>query len=318
MTQQQPPLSLLESFLCGGLAGCGAVTITNIPETMKTRLQLQGELQRNDPSAPRVYRNVLDVFRKTWQHEGIRGLQRGLVPAYGYQTLLNGSRLGLYEPCRRLFNRAIGKDPNEGVFITAITAGAVTGCIGASLGSPLFLIKARMQAYSPHIPVGAQHYYKNSFDALRTILKSDGFFGLWRGVSTAILRTAMGSSVQLPSYNLSKHYLVSSAGMAADSFWTFLAASSVSGVCVCIAMQPPDTALTRMYNQNTIKDPITGKVRGALYTNPFDCLWKTFKAEGIAGWYKGTTAHFLRITPHTIFTLVFNELIMAEYTKWRG
>lgn len=29
--------------------------------------------------------------------------------------------------------------------------------------------------------------------------------------------------------------------MAADSFWTFLAASSVSGVCVCIAMQPPDT-----------------------------------------------------------------------------
>lgn len=40
---------------------------------------------------------------------------------------------------------------------------------------------------------------------------------------------------------MSKHYLVSSAGMAADSFWTFLAASSVSGVCVCIAMQPPDT-----------------------------------------------------------------------------
>lgn len=117
-----------------------------------------------------------------------------------------------------------------------------------------------MQAYSPHIPVGAQHYYKNSYDALRTILKSDGFFGLWRGVSTAILRTAMvslfslfhsrpslmisglkGSSVQLPSYNLSKYYLVSSAGMPADSFWTFLAASSVSGVCVCIAMQPPDT-----------------------------------------------------------------------------
>lgn len=136
--------------------------------------------------------------------------------------------------------------------------------------------------------------------------------------------------------------------MPADSFWTFLAASSVSGVCVCIAMQPPDTVrpafqrgniarvfflqLTHMKSlffflhhlvprllqgctivsptipplflsknteksscemiwiivvENTIKDPITGKVRGALYTNPFDCLWKTFKAEGIAGWYKG-------------------------------
>lgn len=44
--------------------------------------------------------------------------------------------------------------------------------------------------------------------------------------------------------------------------------------------------------ENTIKDPITGKVRGALYTNPFDCLWKTFKAEGIAGWYKGISFSF--------------------------
>ena len=46
-----------------------------------------------------------------------------------------------------------------------------------------------MQAYSPVLPVGAQHYYKNSFDALRTIVRSDGVLGLWRGVSAAILRT---------------------------------------------------------------------------------------------------------------------------------
>jgi hypothetical protein len=48
---------------------------------MKTRLQLQGELQRADSNAPKVYKNVLDVFQKTWRHEGIKGLQRGLLPA---------------------------------------------------------------------------------------------------------------------------------------------------------------------------------------------------------------------------------------------
>ncbi len=42
------------------------------------------------------------------------------------------------------------------------------------------------------------------------------------------------------------------------------------------------------HSENTITDPVTGRVRGALYSNPFDCLWKTFKTEGIAGWYKGT------------------------------
>lgn len=61
---------------------------------MKTRLQLQGELVKADANAPRVYKNVFDVFKKTWKNEGIRGLQRGLMPAYGYQILLNGSRLG--------------------------------------------------------------------------------------------------------------------------------------------------------------------------------------------------------------------------------
>lgn len=52
----------------------------NIPEVMKTRLQLQGELMKTS-DAPKVYANVFDVFKKTWRNEGLRGLQRGLVPA---------------------------------------------------------------------------------------------------------------------------------------------------------------------------------------------------------------------------------------------
>ena len=81
-------------------------------------------------------------------------------------------------------------------------------------------------------------------------------------------------------------------------------------------MQPTDTVLTRMYNQPTIQTP-DGRHIGALYKNPLDCLWKTLKAEGPLGWYKGmvlsylvrsacndvlipgSTAHLLRIVPHT-------------------
>ena len=36
-----------------------------------------------------------------------------------------------------------------------------------------------------------------------------------------------------------------------DSFWTYLASSIFSGLCVCAVMQPADTALTRMYAQPT-------------------------------------------------------------------
>ncbi|CAA7264785.1 unnamed protein product [Cyclocybe aegerita] len=308
------PLSTAEGFVCGGIAACIAVTISNPAEVAKTRLQLQGELAKE--GTKKVYNNALDVFSKTWKNEGIRGLQRGLPPAYAYQILLNGSRLGFYEPFRRTFNNWIGRPVDEQIPFTSVLAGATSGAVGASLGNPLFLIKARMQAYSPALPVGAQHYYKSSFHALSTIFKAEGLRGLVRGIDAAILRTSMGSSVQLPSYNFTKNQLVKHDILPANSTWTFLVSSSVSGACVCLAMQPADTALTRMYNQPTIVGP-DGKVRGTLYKNPIDCLWKTFKAEGVKGWYKGSTAHFLRIAPHTIVTLTANDIIINLYKAAR-
>lgn len=51
------------------------------------------------------------------------------------------------------------------------------------------------QAYSPVLPVGTQHYYKSSFDALATIFRAEGARGLVRGIDAAVLRTCMGSSV---------------------------------------------------------------------------------------------------------------------------
>ncbi|KAJ7751185.1 mitochondrial carrier domain-containing protein [Mycena maculata] len=308
------PISTAEGFLCGGIAACIAVTISNPAEVAKTRLQLQGELAK--AGAGKVYGGALDVMSKTYRNEGIRGMQRGLGPAYAYQMLLNGARLGFYEPFRRGINKFVGRRPDEQLPATAIIAGATSGAVGASLGNPLFLIKARMQAYSPALPVGAQHYYKNSFHALSIIFRAEGPRGLIRGIDAAILRTSMGSSVQLPSYNLTKNFLVSRDILPANSTWTFLASSAVSGVCVCLVMQPADTALTRMYNQPTVLGP-NGKMVGTFYKNPIDCLWKTFKTEGVRGWYKGSTAHFLRIAPHTIITLTANDLIINLYKKIR-
>jgi solute carrier family 25 protein 34/35 len=93
-----------------------------------------------------------------------------------------------------------------------------------------------MQAYSPFNPVGAQHHYTSVISAFRTIVKAEGFKGLARGVDAAMLRTAMGSSVQLPAYNLAKLEL-KALGMK-DGIATYLLASTFSGMCVCAVMQP--------------------------------------------------------------------------------
>ncbi|KAJ3781477.1 mitochondrial carrier domain-containing protein [Lentinula aff. detonsa] len=292
-------------FVLGGIAAYIAVTISNPADVIKTRLQLQGELAK--AGAVRVYQHAPDAFVKTWKNKGIRGLQRGLGPAYMYQILLNGSRLGFYEPFRRGINGLVGRSAEEQIPITSVLAGASSGAVGgswscnvheASLSDsslPLLgtLFPLSKHAYSPALPVGAQHHYKSSFDALSTIFRAEGFRRMVQGIDAAILRTPMGSSVQLPSYNFTKNQLVKCGILPENSTWTFLASSTVSGACV-----PADTALTWMYNQPTIRNA-DGKIVGALYKDPIDCLWKTVKTEGVRGWYKGSTAHFLRIAPHT-------------------
>lgn len=108
------------------------------------------------------------------------------------------------------------------------------------------------------------------------------------------------TQVQLPSYNLAKSYIVHWDLLPAQSIWTYLLASTFSGGCVCIVMSPADTVLSRMYNQSKNSIGPDGKPRGLLYNSLWDCFYKTYKAEGIAGWYKGSFAHLLRIAPHTV------------------
>jgi hypothetical protein len=111
-----------------------------------------------------------------------------------------------------------GNNAKEAVFWTAVSAGSISGMIGgessrsfaltrigahtyrscpsATLGNPLFLIKARMQAYSPALPIGTQHAYRNPYHALSSVVKHEGWMGLTRGVGSAMLRTAMVSEYE--------------------------------------------------------------------------------------------------------------------------
>lgn len=179
---------------------------------------------------------------------------------------MNGSRLGFYEPFRHAINSLAGYDANQTKAWTSIAAGASSGVVGgefirfhsrrfffrnlfihplafsAILGNPLFLVKARMQAYSPFNPVGAQHHYPTVFHGFKSIVSKEGPKGLVRGMDAAILRTAMGSSVQLPAYNLGKTTLQSWG--VGDHIGLYLLASTFSGGCVCAVMQPAGELLS--------------------------------------------------------------------------
>lgn len=131
--------------------------------------QVQGELQRTaarggGPPPPKLYTSFPQAFWHVARTEGIRGLQGGLAPSLLYQLTMNGTRLGLYEPLKRLVTRvaegeaaSASSDARLGahlaahrapVFLHNVIAAAGSGCIAAFIGSPFFLVKVRLQVQS--------------------------------------------------------------------------------------------------------------------------------------------------------------------------
>lgn len=273
-------------------------------------MQLQGELQLKG-NQPLHYKGPLHGVGVILRHEGIRAIYRGLGCAYVYQTLLNGCRLGFYDPMRQTLAKLFLKNENAQSLPINVFCGATSGVIGAMAGSPFFLVKTRLQSYSAKMPTGTQHQYRNAIDGLAQIYKAGGISGLYRGVGAAMIRTGFGSSVQLPTYFFAKRRLMRHAGME-EGPGLHLTSSAVSGFVVCCFMHPPgkwyldllwvpklkmvDTIMSRLYNQH-----------GDLYKGVFDCLAKTVRTEGFFAIYKGFLPHLARILPHTILTLSLAE-----------
>ncbi|ODQ65246.1 mitochondrial carrier [Nadsonia fulvescens var. elongata DSM 6958] len=307
------PLSTFGGFVAGGIAACGAVTVSNPIEVVKTRMQLQGELAARSETK-RIYTGLFQALGTIAKHEGIVACQRGLMSAYFYQVSLNGCRLGFYEPVRVALTRAVKGDDfdyhiatSSPVYINAL-AGCASGVMGAIIGSPFYLIKTKQQSYSPVFKVGDQTHYRNFVHGIRTIYGTEGFRGLYRGLDAAIIRTGAGSSVQLPIYNAAK-YAIDKYNIVNDGPLRHLLASSLSGMGVGVVMNPFDVISTRMYNQ---------KGDGVKYKNALDCMIKTVTIEGPLALYKGFLPQLLRICPHTILCLMFLEQTSKLMKKIEG
>lgn len=203
-------------------------------------MQLQGELQSKS-LAPRMYNGPFHGVKVIVANEGIKGIYRGIGAAYIYQMILNGCRLGFYEPIRTRLTSGVYGDATKQSLGINIFSGATSGIMGAAAGSPFFLVKTRLQSFSPFAPVGTQHKYRNAVDGFRQIHGKEGIKGLYRGVGAAMVRTGFGSSVQLPTYFFAKRRLVKHLGMK-EGAALHLASSTASGFVVCCVMHPPGTS----------------------------------------------------------------------------
>jgi solute carrier family 25 protein 34/35 len=297
--------SLAVSMLEGSFAAMGAATVSNPFEVVKTRLQLQGELERRS-AANRVYKGTLHGLYLIAKNEGPSALYKGYGAALAYQFVMNGIRLGLYDECKVQLSRVL---PEGGV--SNLAAGISMGFVGNWVASPFFMIKTRQQARANStIAVGQQHEYRNMLDGLVKVAREKGLAGLWHGSLLAAIRTGVGSGVQLASYDFLKPVLGHHTALhASDSRLHFITSFLCSGI-VAVCMNPFDVVMTRVYTADTSQ-------YSANFASSFAKIART---EGIEGMFKGTSALWARMGPHTICTFVFLEKIRAvrkeQFPHW--
>ena len=135
--------SQFAEFVLAGTAACGAITLTNPVDVVKTRLQLQGELKQSKPKAS-AYTGITQAMLRIFQQEGLYGLQRGLFAAYLLQFSNVGCRFGFYGSLKQLF--AVKPGHSTAQWLSSMLMGAVSGSVAAMVSNPFFLLKSRFQA----------------------------------------------------------------------------------------------------------------------------------------------------------------------------
>ncbi|CAL1573645.1 unnamed protein product [Knipowitschia caucasica] len=293
-------------FILSGAAACGACLFTNPLEVVKTRMQLQGEL-RSRGTYQVYYRNVFHAFYTIGKVDGLAGLQKGLAPGLVYQFFMNGVRLGSYAVIES--SGYIHNSDGKVSTLRTTVAGAVSGVVGAVMGSPVYLVKTHLQSQSTSsIAVGHQYKHQGMVHALRAIYKDHGVLGLWRGSSAAVPRVSVGSAAQLSTFSSSKELVLELQVFPKNSWLVPLSAGMISSVVVVLAMTPLDVVSTRLYNQ-----PVDHRGTGQLYKGFADCFSQTLKKEGPLGLYKGLGASYFRLGPHTILSLFFWDELRKFY-----
>ncbi|EDO39447.1 predicted protein [Nematostella vectensis] len=301
--------SQLKEFVLGATAASGACFFTNPLEVVKTRMQLQGELKSRGTYSV-YYRNVFHASYTIAKYEGILAMQKGLFPALIYQVIMNGTRLGSYQI---ITNFGLTKDADgKPVFYKCLIAGAMSGGLGATLGSPFYLLKTQLQAQSAQqIAVGYQHQHKGSLKPLWDVYTRFGVKGLYQGLSAGITRVMFGSAAQLSTFSTTRNFIANSEVFNTGSWLIPTCASMISSIAVVVCMTPWDVVATRLYNQGT-----SSSGEKLLYRGFFDCFLKIFRKEGVLGFYKGVGPHYFRIGPHTVLSLLFWDQLKSLYNKY--
>jgi len=183
-----------KKVVAGMLAGGIGQLMASPTDLIKTQIQMEGR-RRLLGLAPRVH-GPWDAASKVLQQAGVVGLWRGCWPNVWRAALVNLGDLSTYDTVKRGILENSRMEDNT---LTHTLSSACAGLVGAIMGTPADVVKARVMNQATD-ERGRGLVYKNSLDCLISTVRGEGFFALYKGFLPCWLRMAPWSLTFWLSY----------------------------------------------------------------------------------------------------------------------
>jgi len=227
-----------------------------------------------------------------------------LIEALLRQATYGTLKMTMYQHLKGVFSSKTHLRTDYSNILSAVASGALSSAIC----TPTDLVKVRLQGGE------ARYQYNGLMDAFISIVKGEGWKGLYKGVVPTTQRATLITLLTLPTYDFAKTVLLSKdherwSFHSRDDVYTHFLASIFSAVVSTLGTQPIDVMKTRMMNQ-----PFDENGVGVLYRSSMDCMIKTVKTEGMTACWKGTIPTFFRSGPWLIvFWCTYEQLKRLGY-----
>eukprot|EP00250_Pteridium_aquilinum_P012047 c20476_g1_i1 orf=158-1060(+) len=292
----------VENAVAGALAGLTTVAALHPLDVVRTRFQVY---DGRDAVVPK-YRSTANALFLIARNEGLRGLYSGLVPAVLGSSLSWGMYFYIYNNVK-LWNKCwSGKELGAQLhLISAAEAGALV-CLATN---PFWLVKTRLQLQSPGH--GMHKPYAGFTDALKSIVKDEGWRALYKGLGPSLLLVSHGS-LQFMAYEEGRKFAIelrssnSSDNEDKDAClkpMDFAVLGALSKVFATSVTYPYQVIRTRI-QQRPNSD---GRAK---YSGSWHTLREILRHEGVAGLYRGIVPNFLKNVPASSITFLVYEAVL--------
>jgi len=178
--------------------------------------------------------------------------------------------------------------------VTAFLAGSFSGVCSTVLFQPLDLIKTRIQTR----PTGKQPLTVAS--VARSVMRSEGVLGLWRGLGPSLARTVPGVGLYFTTAHTLRSRLASSSGSGSLGPGASLVIGFVSRSVACTALIPVTVIKLRCEVETKVAASITD----------------IYRVEGVRGLTRGLVPTILRDAPFSgLYMMMYDIIRKAEWNK---